>query len=105
VKFVYCAKCRSVQKWAWPPRYQCPICGEDVRIITIKPGIYSYLMYALSGLALVFVLLRVWNYNTGLGDLDWVIIFGSLIIAFICSYLENERGYRELDRMLKTGRR
>lgn len=81
------------------------MCQDEVRIITIKAGPLSYLMYALSGLALLFVLLRLWNYSTGLGDMDWVIIFGSLLVAFACSYLENERGYRELSNRIKAERR
>ncbi len=105
VKYIYCAKCKTVQKWSWPPRRRCLICGDDVRIITIKAGPLSYLMYGLSGLALIFVLLRLWNYSTGLGDIDWVIIFGSLLVAFACSYLENERGYKELNLKIKADRR
>jgi hypothetical protein len=94
-----------VQKWSWPPRRRCLTCNEDVRILTVKSGPLTYLMYGLSGIALIFVLLRMWNYSTGLGDLDWVIIFGCLIVAFACSYFENERGYKELDRKLKAERR
>jgi hypothetical protein len=72
---------------------------------TVRSGPLTYLMYATSGMALALVLMRLWNYPTGLGDLDWVIIFGSLLVAFACSYLENERGHREMDSRLKAQRR
>lgn len=91
MKFIYCPECKELRPKSWYHYGDCMLCGKKSMTIKIPMSIYGYLMYAFSAVGLIFVIYEFLGIRTGLGDLRLYLMFGSLILAMIFSYIETER--------------
>jgi hypothetical protein len=91
MKFCYCPECKDLRPTSWYRRKNCMLCGKECRIVTIPMSIYGYLMYALSAVAAILVAMEIMEVDLGIGETRIYIIFGSLLLAFVFSFLEINR--------------
>jgi hypothetical protein len=91
VKFCYCPECKDLRPRSWYGGSKCVICREKCSIIVIPMSIYGYLMYFLSAIGAIFVFFEFMDTELGIGDLRLYIMFGSIVLALVFSFLEIDR--------------
>ena len=79
---------------SWYRHRNCLICGQKCAIIAIPMFIYGYLMYGLSAIGAVFVYFEITKTDIGIGDLQVYVMFGSIILSLVFSFLELNRSIR-----------
>jgi len=114
VKFCYCPECKTLHPKNWYSRGRCETCHEKCAIIEVKRSKYGWLMYLTSIVALVFIVLYVGHYQMNVGYFDFmsslpseaflVVLFGSIILAFIFQFIELDRASKEAERAAKRQR-
>ena len=57
-------------------------------MIDIRTSLVGYLMYFFSALAVVLIIVELMGTKWELSDYSIPLIFGSLIAAFVCSFVE-----------------
>ncbi|MCG7845147.1 MAG: hypothetical protein MIO90_06940 [Methanomassiliicoccales archaeon] len=91
MKFCYCTECKDLRPKSWYRGSECVICGGKCTIITIPMSIFGYLMYVLSAIGAIFVFFELMDTKLGIGDLRLYIMFGSIVLALLFSFLEMDR--------------
>ncbi|TFG56259.1 MAG: hypothetical protein E4H30_04895 [Methanomassiliicoccus sp.] len=91
MKFCYCGQCKDLRPRSWYHHGDCLLCGNECAVIVIPMSISGYLMYVFSAIGAVFVASELMNLDLGLGEGRLYIMFGSIILAMVFSFLELER--------------
>jgi hypothetical protein len=94
VKFCYCPECKDLRPMSWYRHRNCLLCGQKSIIIAIPMFIYGYLMYGLSAIGAAFVYFEMTETDIGIGDTQVYVMFGSIILALVFSFLELDRSTR-----------
>ena len=61
-------------------------------MIDVRTSLVGYLMYFFSALAVILIVIELTGMKWELSDYSIPLIFGSLIAAFVCSFVEIGRG-------------
>ncbi|HUT26507.1 MAG TPA: hypothetical protein VMW85_00460 [Methanomassiliicoccales archaeon] len=91
MKFCYCGQCKDLRPRSWYHHGDCLLCGNECAIIVVPMSIFGYLMYIFSAIGAIFVVLELINEDVGLGEGRLYIMFGSLVLAMVFTFLEQER--------------
>ena len=111
MKFCYCSECKTLHPKNWYSRGRCEVCHEECKTIEVRRSVYGWLMYLTSFVAFVFIVLYVGHYQMNAGYFDFmsslpseaslVILFGSIILAFIFQFIELDRASKEAEKAVK----
>ncbi|MGD0056474.1 MAG: hypothetical protein ABSB83_01285 [Methanomassiliicoccales archaeon] len=111
MKFCYCPECKTLHPKNWYSRGRCEICHEKCTTVTVRRSVYGWLMYITSIAALLFIALYVGQYQMNVGYFEFmsplpseavlVLMFGSIILAFIFQFIELDKASREAERIVR----
>jgi hypothetical protein len=102
MQFIYCPNCRQMQPKKWYSSKRCAVCFGEANVIKVKPTIYGNLSTACSIIALILILIYLFDYETFLGDGIVYVFLLLLVTSFALMFVELGRAKRTAETMVKN---
>lgn len=111
MKYKYCPKCDILRPKTFMMDNRCEGCRDESVVIEVPRSIYGKLMYLTSGVAIALIVLFLAYRDYGLGFASFlsgvdetlfiVLVFATILLAFVFSFLDMGRTGREARRMVE----
>lgn len=115
MRYKYCPKCDILRPKTLMMSDRCEACRDDALTIEVPRSAYGRAMYVTSAIAAVLIVLYLayHDYNapfasfmSGIDETTYIaIVFGTILLAFVFSFLDMSRTGKEARRIIEERKR